>query len=50
MESVSENVQVRKPYDSPAVVYEAPLEVRAGSQTASNPGPVFDLFGLPGDK
>lgn len=34
--------QERKPYESPTVVYEAPLEVRAGSPIGIDP---LDLFG-----
>lgn len=35
----------RKPYESPAVVYEAPLEVRAGSPLGISPIDPLDLFG-----
>ena len=37
----SQNTE-RKPYESPAVVYEAPLEVRAGSPLGPSP---LDPFG-----
>jgi hypothetical protein len=39
MESMSE----RKPYESPAVIYDAKMEVRACSPSDAPPG-VLDLF------
>ena len=46
MQSLHETTQERKPYDSPAVVYEAVMEVKAGTQgTAVSPG--VDLFDVP---
>jgi hypothetical protein len=50
MESLREKAQDRKPYESPAVVYETLLEVRAVTSVSTNPGPPNDLFGLSGDK
>ncbi len=35
----------RKVYEAPAVVYEAPLEVRAGSPLGVSPMDPGDLFG-----
>jgi len=43
METLKENQQDRKPYEPPAVIYEAMLEVRAGSPLGI-PDPL-DLFG-----
>jgi len=49
MESLREKAQDRQPYDSPAVVYEALLEVRAVTTDSTFSGPQNDLFGLSGD-
>ena len=40
MESTSE----RKPYESPAVIYDAKMEVRACSPVSPAPPGVLDLF------
>lgn len=50
MESLREQAQDRQPYDSPAIVYEALLEVGAVTSDPSFMGPADDLFGLSDDK
>jgi len=45
MQSMNEKQQEPKPYDPPAVVYEAALDARAGTPTGLLPDPL-DLFGL----
>jgi hypothetical protein len=43
-----DDVQEQATYVAPAVIYEAPLEVRAGSPLSGVPDPL-DLFGTNGD-
>jgi hypothetical protein len=50
MESLNEKLQDRKPYESPAVVYETALQVSAGTTDPTVGNPPNDLFGLIGNE